>query len=157
MRKISTFLFAASFVFLGLTSCSDDDSTSNPEPQPTDMLLGKWNLETVSVKISVDGEVIQEIKDQSVSPVVMTFDFKADNKVEYFYYEPEEEEQEYEEKLSGTYQKEGNKLIITIENEPVDFTILVNDKSDLHLGMSFEETYKSMVIKQETEQKFVKM
>ena len=157
MRKISTFLFAASFAFLGLTSCSSDDSSS-PEPQPTDVLLGKWNLQTVSVKVSVDGEVVQEVKDQPISPVVMTFDFKADSKVEYFYYEPATaEEQEYEEKLSGTYKKEGNKLTITIEDEPGDFTILLNDKSNLHLGMSFEETYEGMVIKQETEQKFVKM
>lgn len=151
MKKTIFYLSAVALNLFILTSCSNDDNA--PEPQTQDNLIGKWNLNTISVKISVDGEVVQDIVDQPAEgSMTMQFDFKTDNTVDYYF-----GDEEGTEEGKGTYQKNGNNLTITIDNEPATFVITLNDKTNLHFGNSDEYEEQGYLIKEEIGFKFIKM
>lgn len=65
MKKISTCLMTFSFGLLSLTACSGDDNTPQPENQ-TDQLLGKWKLNTLSVKSYENEQAVMEYSDVPV-------------------------------------------------------------------------------------------
>ncbi|HLW41029.1 MAG TPA: hypothetical protein VKY82_01515, partial [Flavobacterium sp.] len=64
MKRIYSYLFIATVGLFGLASCSSDDNA--PTIEETNHLLGKWNLNTISLKITIDGEVYQEMEDLPV-------------------------------------------------------------------------------------------
>lgn len=158
MKKIYFYLAVASIGLFTVTSCSDDNNEKQPE-QPKDVLLGKWDLKTVSMKLFVDGDLVQEVKEESVEgQMTMQFDFKADNKVEYYMYVPASEEAEEQKvNLTGTYEKKGTDLIVTIEGEDQTFKIEGNDAANLKLMQSQEMEYEGMVVKQDLTLNFKKM
>ncbi|HLW41883.1 MAG TPA: lipocalin family protein, partial [Flavobacterium sp.] len=124
-----------------------------PTIEETNHLLGKWNLNTISLKITIDGEVYQEMEDLPVEGLTtMQFDFRADNTVEYYFNNNDEIEEGI-----GTYQRNGNNLTITIEGEPADFEILLSDANNLHLGIEDEYEYQGLQLKEEITFKFLKM
>jgi len=153
MKKISTYLIAFSFGLLSLTACSGDDNTPGPEQQ-TNHLLGKWKLNTLSVKSYENGEVVMEFTDLPVQgQMTWEYDFKADNTVDYHISVPA---QQLEEQGKGTYTKTGNTLTITIEEEPGTFVVSTLDADNLHLKMTEEGTAEGVTYKEEIEQKFVR-
>lgn len=158
MKKIYFYLAVASIGLFTVTSCSDDNNEKQPE-QPKDVLLGKWDLKTVSMKLFVDGDLVQEVKEESVEgQMTMQFDFKADHKVEYYMYVPASEEAEEQKvNLTGTYEKKGTDLIVTIEGEDQTFKIEGNDAANLKLMQSQEMEYEGMVVKQDLTLNFKKM
>lgn len=151
MKRIYSYLFIAAVGLFGLTSCSSDDNTPIQE---TDYLLGKWDLNTLDIKLWADGEVYQEMEDFPVEgSLTMQFDFRADNTVEYYFYEFEDGDTR---QGTGTYQRNGSNLTITIDDE-ADFEILLNDANNLHLGTIDEYEYQGIQFKDEVNLKFIKM
>lgn len=157
MKKI-TFIAFALFSSVAFVSCDKDDDNSS-EVQPKDALIGKWDLNLFDIKISVDGNVVQEQKDIDLSgELKMQFDFKEDKTVHlYQYVEATDEEEEQEYNGYGTYVKNGNDLTINVDDEPQTFKIILNNQSDLHLNLSVSETYEGMLIEQESTFKMIKM
>lgn len=154
MKKISTYLFAASLGLLSSTACSGDDNTPTTEPQPTNHLLGQWKLNTMSVTSYENGEVVEQTTDRPVgSQVTWEYDFKADNKVDYYMSVPLAG---LEEKGSGTYTRTGNTLTMTIDDEAQSFEISKSDADNLHLKMTEEEVDGDITYKNEVEQKFIR-
>jgi len=154
MKKISIYLFAASLGLLSLTACSGDDNTPTTEPQPTNHLLGQWKLNTMSVTSYENGEVVEQTTDRPVgSQVTWEYDFKADNKVDYYMSVPLAG---LEEKGSGTYTRTGNTLTMTIDDEAQSFEISKSDADNLHLKMTEEEVDGDITYKNEVEQKFIR-
>lgn len=154
MKKISTYLFAASVGLLSLTACSADDNAPTTEPQPTNHLLGQWKLNTMSVTSYENGEIVEQNIDRPVgSQITWEYDFKADNKVDYFMAIPVAG---VEEKGSGTYTRTGNTLTMTIEDEAQSFEITKIDADNLHLKMTEEEVDGEITYKDEIEQKFIR-
>lgn len=154
MKKISTYLFAASVSLLSLTACSDDDNTVKPDPQPSNHLLGEWKLNTISSKSYEDGVLVNEFTDLPVAgQISWEYNFKADNTVEYNMAVPS---QNIEEQGIGTYTKTGNNLTITIEGEPATFVITNLDAANLHFKITEEEEYEGVLYKDEIEQKFIR-
>ena len=150
MKRIYSYLFIAAVGLFGLTSCSNDDNAPVQEPNH---LIGKWNLNALDIKISIDGEVFEEIEDFPVEgSMVMQFDFKADNTVEYYFNNDDGVEEGV-----GTYQRNGNNLTITIEGEPADFEILLSDANNLYHGIMEEYEYQGMLVGEEITFKFLKM
>lgn len=159
MKKKYFLLAFLSLSLIGFTSCDKDDEKTTPPPVQTDLLVGKWDLKTMSVKLSIDGEVVQEIVDESVEgQITMQFNFKADKSVTLYQYTPatEEEEAETYEGI-GTYERKGNQVTIAIDGEPITFQLIVNDQTNLHLGLNVEEDYEGVAVKQESIYKFKKM
>mgnify|MGYP003474980843 FL=1 len=82
MKKISTILFATTLGLFSLASCSNDDNA--PVGDNTNHLLGKWTLNTMSLKSTENGEVVQEFEDMPVQEVMTwEYTFKEDNTFEY--------------------------------------------------------------------------
>lgn len=161
MKKISTFLFAASFAVLGLTSCSSDDSTPqpDPQPQPQNLLLGKWEMQTMDMKLEIDGNALIDEKDVPTkeSGIIVEYNFKADNKVEYYLYTPATPQQEATEKSgTATYQVKGEELTLNVSAEQT-YTIKLLSKTDLHLNLVDEEVDGGSTYKLDMTQKFTKM
>ena len=154
MKKTSTYLFAASLGLLSLTACSGDDNTSTVEPQPTNHLLGKWKLNTMSVTSYENDEVVSQNIDTPVgSQITWEYEFKADNSVEYYMAIPVAG---LEEKGSGTYTRTGNTLTMTIDDEAQSFEISKSDVDNLHLKITEEEVDGDVTYKEEVEQKFIR-
>ncbi len=159
MKKIRTFLFATSVSLLGLTSCSSDDSNSNPDPQPENLLLGKWEMETMDMKLEVDGNALIDEKDVPTKEtgIIVEYNFKADNKVEYYMYTPANNQQGAMEKSgTATYQVQGEELVLNISGEQT-YAIKLLSKTDLHLNLADEEFDGESTYKLDMTQKFVKM
>lgn len=152
MRKISIYLSAVAIGMVTLVSCSSDDNT--PDQEPIDNhLLGKWNLNTADVKIYVNDQLQQEMNDVPAEEIgAVQFDFKEDGTVDYAF-----SDEEFSEEITGTYEKNGNILTITIDNEPQTFEILLYDSNNLHLYLEEEETYQEMLLRTEAVFKFIKM
>lgn len=152
MRKISIYLSAVAIGMVTLVSCSSDDNT--PDQEPIDNhLLGKWNLNTADVKIYVNDQLQQEMNDVPAEEIgAVQFDFKEDGTVDYAF-----SDEEFSEEITGTYEKNGNILTITIDNEPQTFEILLSDSNNLHLYLEEEETYQEMLLRTEAVFKFIKM
>jgi len=155
MKKITLIAFAL-ISSLSFVSCDKEDETTI---QPKDELIGKWNLNLLDIKISIDGNVIEDQKDIDVSgALTMQFDFKQDQTVHFYQYVPattEDEAQEYN--GYGTYVKNGSDLIVTIDNEPQTFKIVLNDASNLHLNLEVTEEVQGMQVEQNSTFKMVKM
>ncbi len=153
MRKVSTYLSAATIGLLLMASCSSDDNTPDQEPIEENHLLGQWDLNTADIKLYVNGELQQEMNDVSTEEIgAVQFDFKEDGTVDYVF-----SDEEGSESSTGTYQKNGDNLTITIDNDPQTFEIHLNNSNNLHLFLEEEETYQEMLLKTEVTFKFVKM
>ena len=131
MKKIYSHLSLTAFSLLILTSCSSDDTPQNPDIDPSNYLLGKWNATSLHSKLEVDGELIYDDlnKPGSTFGVIMQYTFKADKTVEYYMYLPATNESEAEE-YSGiaNYEVNGNQL--TFDHIPKTYNvILLNDKN----------------------------
>lgn len=156
MKKIYTFLSIATLSVFSLTACSSDDNTTTPEPQPTNHLLGKWDMQAMDMKLEMDGQIVIDEKDVATKDVgiIIQYDFKADNKIEYYMYTPATaQNEEREQEGIGTYQKSGNMLTITIEDTPQTFDVLLLEQSKLHLNLTQEDESTKVSITQN----FVKM
>ena len=158
MKKITLLAFVC-LSALSTISCYRYDKTNTSPVVTKDNIIGKWNLKLVDLKITVDGQVYSEQKDLDLSQqLTMQFDFKEDKKVHLYQYTPATDEEEAQElNVDGTYEKNGNDLTITIEQETQTFKILLNDTSNLHLFLKSTDTYEGMEVIQETTFKMVKM
>ena len=157
MKKVYTLLSITALGLCTLTSCSDDDNNTTPQ-EPTNYLLGKWDMQTMDMKLEMDGEVVLDEQDVPTKEtgMIIQYDFKADETIEYYMYTPATgQEAESEESGIGTYDLDYNKLTITINDVPQTFTIFNLDENKLHLNLSQEdETNK---IKVSMTQKFTRM
>lgn len=156
MKKIYTFLSVVTLSVFTLTACSSDDNATTPEPQPTNHLLGKWDMRAMDMKLEMEGQVVIDEKDVPTKDagIIIQYDFKADNKIEYYMYTPATaQNEETEQQGTGTYQKSGNMLTITIEDTPQTFDVLLLEQSKLHLNLTQEDESTKISITQ----KFVKM
>lgn len=154
MKKVSTLLFASTITLFLLSACSSDDNAPAPQPEPVNHLLGKWKLNTMSIKSYEDGELVGENNDLPVaSQITWEYEFKADLSVEYYMAIPAAE---FEEKGKGTYSTSGSSITITIDGEPGVFEISKNDADNLHLKMTEEEESGGVIYKEEMEQKFIR-
>ena len=89
MKKVGILLFMAVLGFTSLTACSSDDSTAPVVEQEKNHLLGKWNATPTYSKIVMDGDVLIDNLDEeegSMYGIIKTYEFKADNTVEYYIY-----------------------------------------------------------------------
>ena len=142
MKKIFTSLsilalIATSSVF---TSCSSDDNASEQVQQ--DPLLGKWTVEKVDVKISIDGAVVQDQKGVDITnEVEMYFEFLQGN-VANFYQKQIASGQVNQ--ATGTYSVSGSDITIVIENEPQTFEYSINN-GELTLSIVEEEMYEGQL------------
>lgn len=154
MKRIYSYLFIGTIGLFGLASCSSDDNT----PVVHDPIVGKWDLKTMDMKFTANEEVYLEMEDFSVEGLlVMQFDFKADNTVEYYAENEDEEGNTVVDSHTGTYAKDGDSVTITINNEPQTFSILMLDSTDLHLFTSEEYTFEEVDYLDEVTFKFKKM
>lgn len=156
MKKIFTFLSIATLSVFSLTACSSDDNVTTSEPQPTNQLLGKWDMQAMDMKLEMDGQVVIDEKDVPTKDagIIIQYDFKVDNKIEYYMYTPAtDQNEETEQQGTGTYQKSGNMLTITIEDTPQTFDVLLLEQSKLHLNLTQEDESSKISITQ----KFVKL
>lgn len=157
MKKIYFYLAVASFGLFTITSCSDDEKAG---PEPTkDVFLGKWDLKTLSSKVYINGDLVEDVKEQPVEgKMTLQFDFKADNKVDYYMYAPAtEDREEVKVDASGSYKKNGTELTITIEGEDQIFKIEGNDAENLKLMQSVEFKFDEATLKQDVTFNFKKM
>jgi len=154
MKKITTLLFCASLTIFSFTSCSDDDSTTEIIPQEVNDLIGKWRLNTMSVKSSENGQVIEEFNDLPVGAQMQwDYTFNSDNTVEYIMAIPAAG---VSESGAGTYIKNGNTITITIEDEPQTFDITKLDADNFHVKFVEEYEDAGVSYKDEIEQKFIR-
>ena len=159
MKKISTFLFAATIAIVSLSSCSSDDGSSTPQPQPTNFLLGKWEMQKMDMKMEMGGNVLidQQDVDTKTAGIIVEYDFKSDNTVEYYMYTPATPQQaEQEQSGTATYTRNGDEITMTINN-PATYTIKVLSSTDLHLNMYQEEDVNGSQTTVDITQKFTKM
>lgn len=119
MKKIFTSLsilalIATSSVFI---SCSSDDNNSSEQVQQ-DPLLGRWIAEKVAIKVTVDGNLMQDETGDITNELDLYFEFKEGNVVTL-----------YQKQLStgavnegtGTYTVSGSTMTINISGEPQSF------------------------------------
>src|SRR5690606_8496323 len=150
MKKITTSLFAITLSLLTLASCSSDDNVA----APVNHLLGKWEMNTMSMKSTENGQVTLEYTDiPTEGQLVWEYDFKEDNTVSVYMAVPQAQ---FEESFTGTYIFAENQLTITIEEEPQTFQVNKLDNSNLNLWFAEEEEYQGIVYRDEIEQKFIK-
>lgn len=159
MKKVGILLFMAVLGFTSLTSCSSDDSTAPVVEQEKNHLLGKWNATSTHSKIVMDGDVLIDNLDEeegSMYGIVKTYEFKADNTVDYYTYIPASGSNEARESEgTTTYERNGNQLIL--KNYPYPYTILVSEENKLHLYSMFEVESEGSYIKSESIDKFERM
>lgn len=149
MKKITLSLFAITLSLLTLSSCSSDDNVAEPNH-----LLGKWELNKMSMKSTENGQVTLEYTDvPTEGQLVWEYDFKEDNTVSIYMAVPQAE---LEESFTGTYIYAGNQLTITVEEDPQTFQVNKLDASNLNLWFAEEEEYEGVVYRDEIEQKFIK-
>lgn len=161
MKKITTYLFAATIAIVSLSSCSSDDNNNAPmpEPQPVNLLLGKWDMKKMDMKIVVDGDVMIDEKDVDTkgSGITVQYDFKADKTFEYYMFTPANPQQaEQEQSGTGTYTHNGDEIIMTI-NSPTTYTIKILSGTELHLNMNEAENVNGLETEIDMTQKFTKM
>ncbi|UUV20419.1 lipocalin family protein [Paenimyroides aestuarii] len=157
MKKVSILLFIAVLGFTSLTACSSDDSdTDAAVEQEKNHLLGKWNATSTHMKIEMDGKILIDNLDEeegSTYGIIKTYEFKADNTVNYYTYIPASGSDEASESEgTTTYERKGNQLIL--KNSPYPYTILVLSENTLHLYNMFEVESEGSYIKSESIDKF---
>lgn len=161
MKKINSLFFAATLAIVSLSSCSSDDSTitPTPEPQPTNLLLGKWDMKKMDMKMVMDGNVLVDEKDVDTEGlgIIVQYDFKSDNQVDYYMFTPANEQQaEQEQSGTGTYTHNGDELTLTL-GSPTPYTIKLLSSSELHLNLSETENINGAEATVDMTQKFTKM
>ena len=156
MKKISVYVLLAFIVGLfSFTSCSSDDNGGSNPSKSTNNLIGKWNLNVVDVKIHLNDEMIQHYEDMPASELLekMQFDFYEDGTVDYVLVEDGNSEE-----LSGTYEQNGNNLVIILDDEPQTFEIVLNDEDNLHLFTEeIDDEVQGNVINTQVTFKYIKM
>lgn len=150
--KKTTLLLASLGLFL-FSSCSSDDNSTIVEPQPVNHLLGAWKLNTMSIKISQDGEVLlEQIDVPTEGQVTWEYDFNEDLTVDYVIATDGQSE-----KGTGTYTVTDSSLTITIQDEPQTFEITTLNAENLYLKFSEEEEIQEgFLVNIEMEQKFIR-
>lgn len=150
--KKTTLLLASLGLFL-FSSCSSDDNSTIVEPQPVNHLLGAWKLNTMSIKISQDGEVLlEQIDVPTEGQVTWEYDFNEDLTVDYVIVADGQSEEG-----TGTYTVTDSSLTITIQDEPQTFEITTLNAENLYLKFSEEEEIqKGFLVNIEMEQKFIR-
>lgn len=151
--KKTTLLLASLGLFL-FSSCSSDDNSTNVEPQPVNHLLGSWKLNTMSIKLSQDGQVISEQIDAPVgNQVTWEYKFNEDLTVEYYI-----DTENFSENSVGTYSLNGSYITIVLDGEPETFEITTLDEENLHLKFNQElEVEQGTILTMEMEQKFIRL
>lgn len=150
--KKTTLLLASLGLFL-FSSCSSDDNSTIVEPQPVNHLLGAWKLNTMSVKISQDGQVISEQIDVPIgNQLTWEYKFNEDLTVDYVIGADGQSEEG-----TGTYTVTDSSLTITIQDEPQTFEITTLNAENLYLKFSEEEEIQEgFLVNIEMEQKFIR-
>jgi len=150
--KKTTLLLASLGLFL-FSSCSSDDNSTIVEPQPVNHLLGAWKLNTMSIKISQDGEVLlEQIDVPTEGQVTWEYDFNEDLTVDYVIVADGQSEEG-----TGTYTVTDSSLTITIQDEPQTFEITTLNAENLYLKFSEEEEIQEgFLVNIEMEQKFIR-
>lgn len=150
--KKTTLLLASLGLFL-FSSCSSDDNSTIVEPQPVNHLLGAWKLNTMSVKISQDGQVISEQIDAPIgNQLTWEYKFNEDLTVDYVIGADGQSEEG-----TGTYTVTDSSLTITIQDEPQTFEITTLNAENLYLKFSEEEEIQEgFLVNIEMEQKFIR-
>lgn len=150
--KKTTLLLASLGLFL-FSSCSSDDNSTIVEPQPVNHLLGAWKLNTMSVKISQDGQVISEQIDAPIgNQLTWEYKFNEDLTVDYVIGADGQSEEG-----TGTYTVTDSSLTITIQDEPQTFEITTLNAENLYLKFSYEEEIQEgILVNIEMEQKFIR-
>lgn len=135
------------------SSCSSDDNSTIVEPQPVNHLLGAWKLNTMSIKISQDGEVLlEQIDVPTEGQVTWEYDFNEDLTVDYVIVADGQSEEG-----TGTYTVTDSSLTITIQDEPQTFEITTLNAENLYLKFSEEEEIQEgFLVNIEMEQKFIR-
>lgn len=135
------------------SSCSSDDNSTIVEPQPVNHLLGAWKLNTMSIKISQDGQVISEQIDVPIgNQLTWEYKFNEDLSVEYYI-----DTEYFSENSAGTYSLNGSYITIVLDGEPETFEITTLDKDNLHLKFNVEEEVEpGSILEMEMEQKFIR-
>lgn len=113
-------LIATTSVFV---SCSSDDN-NNSEQIQQDPLLGRWIAEKVAVKVTVDGNIMQDETADITNQLDLYFEFKEGNVVTL--YQKQFSTGEVNEG-TGTYTISGSTMTINISGEPQDFTYALED------------------------------
>lgn len=153
MKKIQ-FLAIALGLFAFTACSSDDNATETIQPEPVNHLLGSWTLNTMSISIYMNDEVVVEQNDMPMEgQMTWEYTFKSDQTVEYLMSAPS---QGLNETGVGTYVKNDNSITITIENEPQTFTVTTLDANNLHLKMTETEEEEGVTSTYTIEQKFVR-
>lgn len=150
--KKTTLLLASLGLFL-FSSCSSDDNSTIVDPQPVNHLLGAWKLNTMSIKISQDGEVLlEQIDVPTEGQVTWEYDFNEDLTVDYVIVADGQSEEG-----TGTYTVTDSSLTITIQDEPQTFEITTLNAENLYLKFSEEEEIQEgFLVNIEMEQKFIR-
>ena len=150
--KKTTLLLASLGLFL-FSSCSSDDNSTIVEPQPVNHLLCAWKLNTMSIKISQDGEVLlEQIDVPTEGQVTWEYDFNEDLTVDYVIVADGQSEEG-----TGTYTVTDSSLTITIQDEPQTFEITTLNAENLYLKFSEEEEIQEgFLVNIEMEQKFIR-
>lgn len=135
------------------SSCSSDDNSTIVEPQTVNHLLGAWKLNTMSIKISQDGQVISEQIDAPIgNQLTWEYKFNEDLSVEYYI-----DTENFSENSAGTYSLNGSYITIVLDGEPETFEITTLDKDNLHLKFNVEEEVEpGSILEMEMEQKFIR-
>lgn len=161
MKKISNSLFVATLAIISFSSCSSDDSTHppTPEPQPTNLLLGKWDMNKMDMKLVMDGNILVDETDVDTKStgIIVQYDFKSDNKVDYYIFTPANAQQaEQEQSGTGTYTRNGDELTLTL-GTPTPYTIKLLTSTDLHLNLYDSDNVNGAETTIDMTQKFTKM
>lgn len=145
MKKLFTTLSLLTLVISSsiFVSCSSDDNSSKEvEVIQQDPLLGKWNLEKIDLKISIDGNVVQEEHGVDITnQIQMYFEFFEGNLVHLFQKDISTNEIN---EGSGTFTVSGSEITIVIENESQIFEYAINN-GELTLTTVEEEIYQGQV------------
>ncbi|WP_177760920.1 hypothetical protein [Flavobacterium sp. I3-2] len=120
MKKfLTTLIFLALIATTSIfVSCSSDDNNNSVQIQQ-DPLLGRWIAEKVAVKVTVDGNVMQDETGDITNELDLYFEFKEGNVVTL--YQKQFSTGQVNEG-TGTYTISGSTMTINISGEPQNFT-----------------------------------
>ena len=131
--KTIKILFALLPLFLIFPSCSsDDDEPADNNSQVITQLLGKWELD----EVSVDGGDFEEIPDDQD----VIFEFKTGGIITITadFFDDFDDETDDDEVFSGTYTVNNNVINITIVGDSMPHTILQITNTSLRLSARFD-------------------
>lgn len=112
MKKLVA-IFLACFLILGITACSSNTTTTDDTMDSEDLLVGEWEATQAPYA------------DDVIADIVLTLDKDGDFEQEVFYVDKEgnvENTEEPNEKLSGTYTTNDDKIKFTVDEITKDGT-----------------------------------